>query len=87
MKEHMVNEESWNYFRNTGLLFLVNTLLHTFGWSIVLEIDNVGGVKRVYPARVKFRGFSEQVTKESYKKIATYIHHNSEVLLEETFNE
>ena len=35
----MVNKKSWDEFRNNGLLWWINMILHTFGWAIVTEID------------------------------------------------
>lgn len=36
----MVNKKSWNEFRNSGLLWFTNTILHMFGWAIVLVENN-----------------------------------------------
>lgn len=54
----MVNRKSWEEFRNSGFLWWVNMVLHTFGWAICVSMED-GKVKDVYPARVKFRGFAE----------------------------
>ena len=54
----MVNKKTWKEFRDTGLLWFINTILHAFGWSIVIEYENVE-ITDCYPARVKFRGFNE----------------------------
>ena len=35
----MVNKKSWNEFRESGLFWWTNMVLHTFGWAIVLEIE------------------------------------------------
>lgn len=50
----MVEEKSWEEFRESGLLWLINTTLHVFGWAIVFEIYKIGDDTntRVYPARV-----------------------------------
>ena len=53
----MVTEKSWEEFRDSGLLWFINTILHAFGWAIVVEMDK-GEIIRCYPARVKFRVFS-----------------------------
>ena len=52
------NKKSWEEFRATGLLWFINTILHMFGWAIVVNIEH-GEIIDVYPARVEFRGFSE----------------------------
>lgn len=80
----MVTEKSWEDFRNTGLLLYINQILHVFGWAIVFEIDEEKGFTRVYPARVKFRGFSNESVSKSYSKISKFMHENSEELLKES---
>ncbi len=80
----MVTEKTWEDFRKTGLLLLVNQFLHIFGWSIVVEVlDKNLGIIRVYPARVKFRGFDIKSTSEAYEKISVYMSENSKDLLKE----
>jgi len=38
----------------------------------------------IYPARVDFRGFSEEVTDKNYKKISKYLLDNSQQLYRES---
>lgn len=78
----MIEKKTWKEFKDTGLLWLVNSLLHLFGWAICLEV-NEGVVTDVFPARVKFRGFSESNNTEGYKKISQYMRDNAEALLQE----
>ena len=35
-----VTKKSWKQFKNSGLLWFINTILHVFGWAIVLEVEN-----------------------------------------------
>lgn len=85
---NMVNEKSWKEFRESGLLWFVNTILHTFGWAIVIEEvkypDGNGGqvveITDVYPARVKFRGFAEEINTDGYKKVSKYLKDNVDEL-------
>lgn len=80
----MVEEKSWKEFRDSGMLWWTNMVLHTFGWSIVLEVDTeTGEIEKAYPARVRYRGFSEEVTTEGYKRVSRYLKDNCETLLEE----
>jgi hypothetical protein len=74
-----VDRKSWDEFRKTGLLQFVNALLHVFGWAICVKVDydkdtetETSGVLECYPARVKFRGFSEEDQTDMYKKISDY---------------
>lgn len=79
----MVKEKSWDEFRKSGLLWVVNTTLHVFGWSIVMEVvDDV--TVRAYPARVKFRGFTENVNNQGYQRVSTYMKENAEQLEKES---
>lgn len=68
----MVDKKSWQEFKDAGLLWWINTMLHTFGWALVLEVDGVE-IKNVYPARVKFRGFSEKSNTNGYKKLTKHL--------------
>ncbi len=75
----MVEEKSWKEFRDTGLFWWINMILHTFGWAIVVEMEE-GEIKRAYPARVKFRGFDEETNIKGYKKVSEYLKENIEQL-------
>lgn len=78
----MINRKSWEDFRATGLLWFVNSFLHAFGWSLVVELEG-GVLTNVYPARVKYRGFSEEITTKGHIDVATYLKENADELLEE----
>jgi len=79
----MVEKKEWSEFRNTGLLLIINQVLHIFGWAIVFEMDG-DKVKNVYPARVKFRGFDNESTDEAYKNLTKYMKDNIDQLEKET---
>ena len=80
----MINKKTWAEFRECGLLWWVNVILHTLGWAIVFEFDDNGELTEVYPARVKFRGFDENANTEGYIKISQYMNSNSGELLAES---
>lgn len=82
----MITEKTWEEFRKTGLLLLVNQFLHIFGWALVINVSEVEKEKiiSVYPARVKFRGFDNNSTSDAYKKVSKYMNENSKQLLEES---
>jgi hypothetical protein len=82
----MVEEKNWNEFRDTGLIWFINTTLHMFGWALVMEVDENNNVTRVYPARVKFRGFSEKINTGGYQKVSKYLKENIEELEKEANN-
>lgn len=79
----MINERTWEDFKETGLLWWINSILHTFGWSIVFSYNDNQELINVYPARVKFRGFGEKQNTEGYIKVSKYIKENCEELLKE----
>ena len=61
----MIFKRSWDEFLKSGLLWWINRTLVLFGWVIVLEVPldangaEVGSVNRAYPARTRFRGFTD----------------------------
>ena len=82
----MVIKKDWEEFRSTGLVLIINQILHIFGWAIVFEVDDKDHtkVKNVYPARVKFRGFDNESTEEAYRMISRYMVKNAKELNNET---
>lgn len=78
-----MNKRTWEEFRNDGLLWWINMILHTFGWSIVVVAEDNGVISNVYPARVKFRGFSEDINTEGYANVSNYIKKEADTLLKE----
>lgn len=83
----MINKKTWDEFRATGLLWLVNTILHVFGWAIVVDVDKDESgnfvTKTVYPARTRYRGFPEEVNDRGYKNITDYMVNNAKELWNE----
>lgn len=54
-----------------------------FGWSIAVKQDN-NIIVDVYPVRVKYRGFSEEINTEGYKKVSKYLQENINELVKES---
>ena len=80
-----LREIGWNEFRNSGMLWFTNTILHAFGMVLVFDVEeSTGEVKRVFPARTTFRGYLEKSNTAGYKKIAKYMIDNGEDILEES---
>lgn len=81
----MINKKTWQDFRNTGLFAFINSILHAFGWVLVVEVDSdTKEVTNCYPARTKFRGFSEADQDEMYKRIGVYLRDNANEIQKET---
>lgn len=72
----MVKRKTWQEFREQGLLWWINMILHTFGWAIVVEVEEDGSISAAYPARIKYRGFAEENNSEGYIKISQYLKDN-----------
>lgn len=79
----MIEKKEWKEFKDSGILWFINMILHTFGWAIIFDIDNDGNVINVYPSRVKFRGFDEKSNTDGYIKISEFMDKNSNDLLKE----
>lgn len=82
----MNEKRTWNEFRENGLLWFINSILHVFGWCIVIEKED-GEITDVYPARTKFRGFSQETNDEGYRNVASYLNDNIELIKAEAFEE
>jgi hypothetical protein len=72
----MIDKKAWSEFRSSGMLWFINTILHAFGWAIVLDIDDNEEVVGCSPAGVKFRGFSEDVNTKGYIALSEYLQKN-----------
>lgn len=83
MSDSAVTKKEWKEFRATGLFLIVNQLLHVFGWALVMEFEGEE-IKNVYPARVKYRGFSEDVQAKGYQMVSSYLKENIVELEKET---
>ena len=77
-----MNKKSWEEFRAAGLLWFINSILHVFGWAIVMTVEN-GVIINAFPARVEYRGFSEKDSSDGYLKVARYMKENAEAIEQE----
>lgn len=76
-----LEEQSWEEFREAGLLWWVNRQLHLLGWALVVDVDqDTGAVKRAYPARTRFRGFDPASEDEGFKKVTAHLRANADRL-------
>lgn len=75
---------TWSEFRDSGLLWFINSILHVFGWAIVLDMED-DKVKIAYPARVRYRGFSPEINDNGYEKVNRFMLENAEKLYEEAW--
>lgn len=75
-------EKSWDEFRDTGLVQITNQFLHIFGWALTYLKD--GDEFRVFPARVRYRGFDVDSQTRAYEKLQKYMMENAETLYKES---
>jgi hypothetical protein len=75
-----MNEKSWDEFRQAGLLWWVNRMLHLFGWSIVCETGDDGRVVRTFPAQTAWRGFERHVEESGFKTVTYHLAENMDRL-------
>jgi hypothetical protein len=80
----MITEKTWEEFKSCGLLLFINQILHIFGWAICFEYDEKQeNIIKVYPARVKFRGFDNKNVSKSYEDLSKYMKDNAETFYKE----
>lgn len=79
----MIEKREWKEFRDSGMLWWVNRILHLFGWALCITVEKDGTISNCYPARCKFRGFDEKSETEGFKKVTEYMLNNSEDLLKD----
>lgn len=75
-------ETTWEEFVEAGLFWWVNRTLHLFGWALVRECMPDGSVQRVYPARCRFRGFSEEKEADGFRRLTAHLKKNVDLLTE-----
>jgi hypothetical protein len=74
-----LEEIPWQEFRDSGLLWFTNRILHFFGVAICFEFvsDEKGEptdeLNRVYVARCRFRGFDEKSEEQGFENLYRYM--------------
>lgn len=76
--DEMIDERSWKEFRDAGMLWVANTVLQMFGWSLTAECggEDYREVIDMYPVRTKFRGFGEEQVSDGNSRLMKYISAN-----------
>ena len=75
-----IERKTWEEFRDAKLLWWVNKSLQLFGWSIIVNPNEDGTISECYPARVGFRGFTEENDDDGFVGLTQYLAENSEKL-------
>lgn len=81
--ERNIEVKEVSEFRESGMLWFVNRILHSVGWVIIIDYDEKDNMI-LRPARTKFRGFSEESEAKGYKNFAKYLKENSEEIYKDT---
>ena len=76
----MLDQKTWEEFQSTGLLWLVNTFLHTFGWTLMAQVDDDGNIIGGVPCRTDYRGFTTDINDEGYLKVTDWLKENIDML-------
>ncbi len=71
-EDEWVKEISGQEFRDTGLLWFINTILHMFGLAITWNPDT----DELKAAIVRYRGFEVKNNDQGYKKVSEYLKNN-----------
>lgn len=73
MVNNLFDEKTWEEFRESGMLWAVNTMLeHLFGWCIVYDYQSNSEL-RVVPCKTAAKGFDDKAEKEGHDKLIRYL--------------
>lgn len=75
--DDMVRFISAKEFRESGMLWMVNSFLHLFGMAITVDTES----NTLNAAIVKFRGFSQDCNDAGYRKVTQYMIDNAADLI------
>ena len=78
-EKEFIKDISGAEFRESGALWLVNTLLHTFGMALTYNAET----DELKAALVKYRGFDVASNDAGYKMITEYMLNNAKELLKD----
>ena len=81
MGNNNFEKKTWREFQANGLLWFINSILHVFGWAIVVIVNDFNNITDVYPARTKCRGFPMETNIRHYKDLTEYMVANANKLL------
>jgi hypothetical protein len=76
---------TWAQFREAGMLWAANRILHMFGWAIVVSHDDETGEEiEAYPVRTEWRGFAPDREEVGFKRVAKWMARAGAAVSEET---
>lgn len=74
-------KKTWKEFQECKLLWWINRSLHLFGWAIVIVQEEDGTISDCHPARVQYRGFSEDAEDEGFTVLTQHLAADAETLV------
>lgn len=81
-------KRTWTEFRDSGMLWWCNRILHIFGWAIVFNVDDVTGeILSVEPNRTVWRGFTPELEANGFERVTAWMASNVEDLQREVSEE
>ncbi len=79
----MIERRTWEEFRETGLVKIINVIIRAFGWSIYYEYTNDKKFVQVYPIRCKHMRLGDASMTKAYLNLAKWMNENSEELVKD----
>jgi hypothetical protein len=67
--------KDWEKFQESGMLFLTNKILMTFGWSLVMLTDGTDeqNAHTVMPVRTNNRVFADEIEEEGLERLYNFL--------------
>lgn len=78
-----IKKISGKEFKEAGMLWLVNSILHTFGMALTWNPET----DEIEPVITKFRGFEEKFNDQGYRALTEYMKDNAIDLMSDVTNE
>ena len=82
--ESAIEARTWNEFREAGMLYAANKVLHMFGWCLIFATDELSGCRYCYPARTRYRGFAPEPDRAGTQRLNQWMRGAAESLVKET---
>jgi len=76
---------TWDQFREAGMLWTINRVLHIFGWCVVVSTDDeTGETLGAFPVRTGWRGFTREREERGYRRVTAWMKAAGSAVAEET---
>lgn len=82
--ESPIEARTWHEFRESGMVYAANKVLHMFGWCLVFATDEQSGLQYCYPARTFYRGFAPESERAGTQRVNQWMRDAAKALAKET---